>query len=134
MLRRLSLIAGSAAVVALSALPASAAPMHATTHKIAFPGLHGVKAWGTWAKVSKGLKVHVCAEDTAKGVFASGAVVVASNSTGRLTLNLGAVAFGYHQTICRDMTLRVSAHAKVYTFTANNKGQITHRSKTKKLF
>ena len=134
MLRRLSLIAGSAAVVALSALPASAAPIHATTHKIAFPGLHGVKAWGTWAKVSKGLKVHVCAEDTAKGVFASGAVLVASNSTGRLTLNLGAVAFGYHQTICRDMTLRVSAHAKVYTFTANNKGQITHRSKTKKLF
>jgi hypothetical protein len=134
MLRRLSLIAGSAAMVALSALPASAAPMHATTHKIAFPGLHGVKAWGTWAKVSKGLKVHVCAEDTAKGVFASGAVLVASNSTGRLTLNLGAVAFGYHQTICRDMTLRVSAHAKVYTFTANNKGQITHRSKTKKLF
>ena len=134
MLRRLSLIAGSAAIVALSALPASAAPMHATAHKIAFPGLHGVKAWGTWAKVSKGLKVHVCAEDTAKGVFASGAVLVASNSTGRLTLNLGAVAFGYHQTICRDMTLRVSAHAKVYTFTANNKGQITHRSKTKNLF
>ena len=134
MLRRLSLIAGSAAIVALSALPASAAPMHATAHKIAFPGLHGVKAWGTWAKVSKGLKVHVCAEDTARGVFASGAVLVASNSTGRLTLNLGAVAFGYHQTICRDMTLRVSAHAKVYTFTANNKGQITHRSKTKKLF
>jgi hypothetical protein len=134
MLRRISLIAGSAAMVALSALPASAAPMHATTHKIAFPGLHGVKSWGTWARVSKGLKVHVCAEDTAKGVYASGAVLVASNSTGKFTMNLGAVAFGYHQTICRDMTLRVSAHAKVYTFTANNKGQITHRSKTKKLF
>ena len=82
MLRRLSLIAGSAAMVALSALPASAAPMHATTHKIAFPGLHGVKAWGTWAKVSRGLKVHICAEDTARGVFASGAVLVATNSTG----------------------------------------------------
>ena len=134
MLRRLSLIAGSAAMVALSALPASAAPTHVTTHQLHFPGLHGVKAWGTWAKVSKGLKVHVCAEDTARGVFASGAVLVASNSTGRLTLNLGAVAFGYHQMICRDMTLRLSAHAKVYTFTANNKGQITHRSKTKKLF
>jgi hypothetical protein len=134
MLRRISLIAGSAAMVALSALPASAAPMHATTHKIAFPGLHGVKAWGTYAKVKKGLKVHVCATDTARGVFASGAVLVATNSTGKLSLNLGAVAFGYHQSICRDMTLRVSAHAKVYTFTANNKGQITHRSKTKKLF
>jgi hypothetical protein len=134
MLRRLSLIAGSAAMVALSALPASAAPMHSTTHKISFPGLHGVKAWGTYAKVSKGLKVHVCAEDTVRGVFASGAVVVASNSTRKFSTNVGAVAFGYHQTICRDMTLRFSAHAKIYTFTANNKGQINHRSKTKNLF
>ena len=134
MLRRLSLIAGSAAMVALSALPASAAPMHVTTHQLHFPGLHGVKAWGTWAKVSRGLKVHVCAEDTARGVFASGAVLVASNSTRKFSTNLGAVAFGYHQSICRDMTLRLSAHAKVYTFTANNKGQINHRSKTKNLF
>src|SRR5205085_9776653 len=115
-------------------LPAAAASTHVTTHKIAFPGLHRVKAWGTWAKVSKGLKVHVCAEDTAKGVFASGAVLVASNSTRKFSTNLGAVAFGYHQSICRDMTLRLSAHAKVYTFTANNKRQINHRSKTKNLF
>ena len=134
MLRRLSLIAGSAAMIALSALPASAAPMHVTTHQLHFPGLHGVKAWGTWAKVSKGLKVHVCAEDTARGVFASGAVLVASNSTRKFSTNLGAVAFGYHHSICRNMTLRYSAHAKVYTFTANNKGMINHRSKTKNLF
>ena len=134
MLRRLSLIAGSAAMVALSALPASAAPMHATTHQLHFPGLHGVKAWGTWAKVSKGLKVHVCAEDTAKGVFASGAVVVASNSTRKFSTNLGAVAFGYHQIDLPGHDPALSAHAKVYTFTANNKGQINHRSKTKNLF
>ena len=134
MLRRLSLIAGSAAMVALSALPASAAPMHVTTHKLHFPGLHGVKAWGNYAKVSKGLKVHVCAKDTARGVFASGAVLVASNSTRKFSTNLGAVAFGYHHSICRNMTLRFSAHAKIYTFTANNKGQINHRSKTKTLF
>ena len=134
MWRRISLIAGSAARVALSALPASAAPMHATTHKIAFPGLHGVKAWGTYAKVKKGQKVHVCAEDTAKGVFASGAVVVVKNSSRKLQANLGAVAFGYHQSICRDMTLRYSAHVQVYTFAANNKGQINHRSKTRNVF
>jgi hypothetical protein len=121
-------------MLALSALPASAAPMHSSTHKLSFPGLHGVKAWGTYAKVKKGLKVHVCAEDNAKGVFASGAVVVAKNSTRKFQTNLGAVAFGYHQSICRDMTLRYSAHVQVYTFTANNKGQINHRSKTKNLF
>jgi hypothetical protein len=43
------------------------------------------------------------------------------------------VAFGYHQSICRDMTLRYSAHVQVYTFTAN-KGRINHRSKTKNVF
>jgi len=134
MLRRLFLIAGSAAMLALSALPASAAPMHSSTHKLSFPGLHGVKAWGTYKKVSKGLKVHVCAEDTARGVFASGAVVVVYNSTRKFHTNLGAVAFGYHQSICRDMTLRYSAHMQVYTFTANNKGQINHRSRTRNVF
>ena len=132
-MRRISLVAASAAMLALSALPASAA-MASTTHKLSFPGLHGVKAWGTWAKVSKGLKVHVCAEDTAKGVFASGAVVVASNSTKKFSTNVGAVAFGYHQSICRNMTLRYSAHLKIYTFTANNKGMINHQTKMKKVF
>ena len=73
-------------------------------------------------------------EDTAKGVFASGAVVVVKNSTKKLQVNLGAVAFGYHQSICRDMTLRYSAHLKIYTFTANNKGMINHQTKMKKVF
>ena len=121
-------------MLALSALPASAAPMHSSTHKLAFPGLHGVKAWGTYKKVSKGLKVHVCAEDTARGVFASGAVVVVYNSTRKFHTNLGAVAFGYHESICRDMTLRYTAHMQVYTFTGTNKGLINHRSKTKNVF
>src|SRR5690348_12366435 len=62
MMRRISLAAASAAMLALSALPASAA-MASTTHKISFPGLSGVKAWGNYTKVAKGLKVNVCAED-----------------------------------------------------------------------
>jgi len=32
------------------------------------------------------------------------------------------------------MTLRYSAHLQVYTFTANNKGMINHRSKTRHVF
>jgi hypothetical protein len=43
------------------------------------------------------------------------------------------VAFGYHQSICRDMALRCRAHVQVYTFTAN-KGMINHRSKAKNVF
>jgi hypothetical protein len=137
MMRRISLVAASAAMLALSALPASAATMGsatATTHKLNFPGLSGVRAWGTYAKVSKGLKVNVCAETTKKGIFAVGAVTEVYNSTGKLHTNLGAVSIGYHQTVCRSMTLHYSAHLKIYTFTANNKGMINHQTKMKKVF
>ena len=133
-MRRISLVAASAAMLALSALPASAATMGSATHKLSFPALSGVKAWGNYTKVSKGLKVNVCAETVKKGIFAVGAVTEAYNSTGKLHTNLGAVSIGYHQTVCRSMTLRYSAHLKVYTFTANNKGMINHKTKMKKVF
>jgi hypothetical protein len=133
MMRRISLAAASVAMLAVSALPASAA-MASTTHKFAFPGSTGVKAWGTWTKVAKGIKVNVCAQDTKSGVFASGAVVEAFNSTKKLHTNIGAVAFGHPNSICRSMTLRYSAHMQIYTFTANNKGMITHTSKKKNVF
>jgi hypothetical protein len=132
-MRRISLAAASAAMLALSALPASAA-MASTTHKLSFPRLAGVKAWGNYTKVAKGLKVNVCAEDMKRGVFAVGAVTEAYNSTSKLHTNLGAVSIGYHQTVCRSMTLRYSAHLKIYTFTANNKGMINHKTKMKKVF
>ena len=134
MLRRLSLIAASAAMLAISALPASAATAQSSTHKIAFPGLRGVKAWGTYVKTSKGVKLNVCAEDTVPGVFAAGAVAVASNASGKLHVNFGAVAMGYHQTVCRSMTVHYTAHLKVYTFTGTNTGRIGSHSKTKKLY
>ena len=133
MMRRISLAAASAAMIALSALPASAA-MASSTHKLSFPGLSGVKAWGNYTKTGKGVKVNVCAEDMKKSIFAVGAVVTATNASGSMHGNLGAVSIGYHQTVCRSMTLRFTGHLKIYTFTANNKGMINHTSKTKKVY
>jgi len=132
-MRRISLAAASAAMVALSALPASTA-MASTPHKLSFPAVSGLKAWGTYTKVAKGIKVNVCAEDMSRSIYAVGAVTVASNSTYKMHTNLGAVAFGYHQTICRSMTLRFTSHLQVYSFTANNKGMITHQTKLKKIY
>jgi hypothetical protein len=135
MMRRISLAVASAAMLALSALPASAATMGSTTHKLSFPAETGLKAWGTYTRVAKGIKVNVCAEDMSMSIYAVGAVTVASNSTYTKHTNLGAVAFGYHQTICRSMTLRLfTSHLQVYSFTANNKGMITHKTKLKKVF
>jgi hypothetical protein len=133
MMRRISLAVASAAMLAVSALPASAA-MASTPHKLSFPAVTGLKAWGTYTKVAKGIKVKVCAEDMSRSIYAVGAVTVASNSTYKMHTNLGAVAFGYHQTICRSMTLRLTSHLQVYSFTANNKGMITHQTKMKKIF
>lgn len=134
MLRRISLIAASAAMVALSALPASAANMQSSTHRLAFPGLHGVRAWGTYVKTGRGVRVHVCVGDMSRRVYAAGDVVEVSNAARTRHANLGAVAFGYHQRICRQMTLRYSAHMQIYTFTANNRGMINHRSRIKNVY
>jgi hypothetical protein len=133
MMRRISLAVASAAMLAVSALPASAA-MASTPHKLSFPAETGLKAWGTYTKVAKGIKLNVCAQDTSKSIYAVGAVALASNSTYKMHTNLGAVAFGDHETICRTMTLRFTSHLQVYSISMNNKGMITHKSKLKKIY
>ncbi len=134
MLRRISIIAAAAAVLALSALPVSAATLHSSTHKISFPGLHGVSAWGNYTKNGSKVKINVCVDVTARSVFAAGAVTLASNKTNSQHSELGAVDIGYHQTVCRSETLPYTGHLRVYTFTANNAGEISGRSKTKTIY
>ena len=108
--------------------------MASTPHKLSFPAISGLKAWGTYTKVAKGVKLNVCAQDTSRSTYAVGAVALASNSNYKMHTNLGAVAFGDHETICRSMTLRFTSHLQVYSFTANNKGMITHQTKMKKIY
>ncbi len=137
MLRRILLIAASTAMLALSALPASAASLHmqsTSTHKLSFPSLHGVTAWGSYAKTSKGVRIWVCVDDTARGVYAAGAVALVSNASGSLHTNFGAVEVGYHQAVCRNMTLHYTAHLKIYTFTGTNTGRMGTKSKIKTIY
>ena len=134
MLRRISLIAASAAMLALSALPASAATMQSSTHKLSFPALHGVTAWGNYVKTPKFIRVNVCAVDNARANFAVGAVAVGSNANNTRKANLGAVAIGYHQKVCRSGLIRYTAHLHIYTFIAGNKGKIVKRSVYKKVY
>jgi len=132
MLRRLSVIAASVAMLALSALPASATT-YSATHKLSFPSHSGISAWGTYKKTSKGIYVNVCAKDTGSA-FAVGAVVVGTNSSGSLQRNLGAVAFGHGTTQCRFGTIRYSSHLKTYVIFYNSHGTITYKSRYKKIF
>ena len=132
MLRRLSVIAAAAAMLALSALPA-AASTHSSTHNLSFPSHSGISAWGNYKKTSKGIYVNVCAKDTGSA-FAVGAVVVATNSSGSRSSNLGAVAMGHGTTQCRFGTIRYSSHLKTYIIAFNSRGYVSYKSRYKKIF
>jgi hypothetical protein len=133
MLRRLSVIAASAAMLAASALPAFASTQSSSTHKLAFPSHSGVSAWGTYKKTSKGIYVNVCAKDTGHA-FAVGAVVVATNSSGTRARNLGAVAMGHNTTQCRFGTIPYSSHLETYLIGYTSHGTVAFKTGYKKIF
>jgi hypothetical protein len=133
MLRRLSVIAASAAMLALSALPASAAA-HSSAPKLSFPSHGGISAWGTYQKTSKGIYVDLCVKDTGSA-FAVGAIAVATNSSGSHSANTGAVAMGHNSTQCRYGTIPYySSHLKTYVIAYNSNGTIGYKSGYKKIF
>jgi hypothetical protein len=139
MLRRISLIAASVAMIAVSAVSASAATVQSSatpvTHKLVFAHtVHGIRAWGTYQRFPKFVRLHVCATDTARANFAVGAVAVGSDAKYKHSGNLGAVAIGYKQTVCRTGLVRYTAHLRTYTFIAGNKGKIVKRSGWKKIY
>jgi len=136
MLRRLSVIAASAAMLAASALPAFATTSTSTstsTHKLAFPSHSGISAWGNYKKTSKGIYVNVYAKDTGNA-FAVAAVVVGTNSNGSRSANLGSVAMGHGVTQYRFGTIRYSSHLETYLIGYTSHGTIAFKTKLKKLF
>jgi hypothetical protein len=136
MLRRLSTIAAGAAMLALSALPASAATSvaHTASHKLYFPGLSGVSAWGSYSKIGSRVKISVCAEDTTRGEFAAAAVVLDYNSNYSKHMKGGAVDIGYHATACVSMYMPYTSHLRIYTFVGGSNGKVLRQSKTKVIY
>jgi hypothetical protein len=134
MLRRISTIIAAAAMLILSALPVSAATLSSSTHKLSFPGLHGVAAWGSYTKTGTKIRVSVCAGVTAHGIFADGAVVMDSNANYSKQTKFGAVAIGYHQASCVSQNLRYTSHLRIYTFVGGSNGKIAVESKTKTVY
>jgi hypothetical protein len=132
-LRRISVIAAAAAMLALSALPAYASA-HTSTHKLSFPAAKGISDWGTYVKTSKYIRVSVCVKDTSKTDFAVGAVVVGTNAKGSRQGNLGAVAIGRGQTVCRSGRISYTSHLKTYVFVANRHGYLSYRSRYRKIY
>ena len=88
---------------------------------------------GNYKKTSKGIYINVCAKDT-KSQFAVGAVVVATNSSGSRSGNLGAVAMGHGTTQCRFGTIPYSSHLKTYVIGYTSHGTVAFKTGLKKIF
>ena len=60
--------------------------------------------------------------------------MVATNSSGSHSSNLGAVAMGHGSTQCRFGTIPYSAHVKTYVIGYTSHGTVAFKTSTKKIF
>ena len=134
MLRRISTILAAAAMLILSALPVSAATLSSSTHKLSFPGLHGVDAWGSYTKTGTKVKISVCAGVAIHGIYAAGAVALDSNANYSKTAKFGAVDIGYREAACVTENLRYTNPLRIYTFIGGSNGRIAAQTKTKTVY
>jgi hypothetical protein len=143
MLRRISAIFASIAIVGFFALPASASTTdtwaaHAATHNFTVPTIkhhNVVTAWGNYQKINAArVKVTICAKQTGSA-FAVGAIAVVSNSRGK-TKNIAAVIIDGKRGsgACGHMTfVFYTAHLTVHTFIGKG-GRIIATGPAKKIY
>ena len=132
MLRRISVVASCAAMLTLSALPASAASNR--IHVFSIPGVYGVRAWGTYYETGIRVRVSVCVEDTAPSVYGAAAVGLAFDSSYRHHDNVGAVTIGYDHTQCHVMNTRYTSHLVVEALSGYKNGKVRQRGKPKRIY
>ena len=132
MLRRISVAASCGAMVALSALPASAAT--SSIHVFSIPGVYGVRAWGTYDETGIRVRITVCVEDTAPSVYGAAAVGLAFDSSYRHHDNVGAVTIGYDHTRCRVMSTRYTSHLVVEALSGYKNGKVRQRGKLRQIY
>ena len=132
MLRRIFVVATCVAMVALCALPASAAT--SSIHVFSIPGVYGVRAWGTYYKTGIRVRISVCVEDTAPSVYGAAAVGLAFDSSYRHHDNVGAVTIGYDHSQCRVMSTRYTSHLVVEALSGYKNGKVRQRGKLKQIY
>jgi hypothetical protein len=143
MLRRISTLVASAAVMIGLAIPATAslasptAP-HVATHNFTVPGIKNhnvVTAWGWYKKLSPArVEVHLCARQTGRA-FAVGALALAYKTNGA-NKNLGAVVIQQKiGTVSCGTKFFVfyTAHLKVHVFIGSG-GRIIATGPVKKIY
>ena len=132
MLRRIPVIAACAATLVFSALPASADTSH--VHDFGIPGVHGIRAWGTYSEAGTQVRVTICVEDTARGVYGAAAVGLAFDSGYQRHDSVSAVTIGYNHAQCRAMVTRYTGHLVVEALSGYKNGQVRQRGQLKRVY
>ena len=132
MLRRIAVIAASAATLACGALPASAAADR--IHAFSIPGVSGVRAWGSYQDTGAGVRITVCVEDAAPGIYGAAAVGLAFDSSYRRHDDVSAATIGYGHTRCRMMVKRYTGHLVVEALSGYKNGQVRQQGKPRRIY
>ena len=132
MLRRIFIVASCAAMLALNALPASAATSR--IHVFGIPGVYGVRAWGTYYQTGIRVRISVCVEDTAPSVYGAVAVGLAFDSSYRHHDNVDAVTIGHDHMQCHATTTRYTSHLVVEALSGYQNGKVRQRGKPKQIY
>lgn len=132
MLRRIAVIAASAATLAGGALPAAATT--SAIHAFAIPGVDGVRAWGSYQGTGAKLRVTVCVKDAARGVYGAAAAGLAFDSSYQRHDDVSATAIGYGHTQCRVMTTGYTGHLVVEALSGYRDGKVRHHSTPKRIY
>jgi hypothetical protein len=132
MLRRISVVATCVVMLALSALPASAATSR--IHAFSIPGVYGVRAWGTYYDAGLRVRVSVCVEDTAQSVYGAGAVGLAFTSGYGRHNAVSAATIGYGHSKCHSMLTPYTSHLVVEAFSGYKNGKVRQNGQLKPIY
>jgi hypothetical protein len=132
MLRRISVAAACVAMLAFSALPASA--VASSSHAFSIPGVYGVRAWGSYSSTGAKIQVTVCVQDTARSIYGAAAVGLAFDSGYRHHDNVSVVTIGYAHTQCRAMTTRYTSHLVVEALSGYKNGKVRQHGMPKRIY
>jgi hypothetical protein len=132
MLRRISVVAVCLAMLAIGALPASAATSR--IHGFSIPGVYGVRAYGTYYETGIRVRVSVCVEDTAPSVYGAATVGLAFDSSYRHHDNVAVATIGYDHTRCHVVSTRYTSHPVVEALSGYKNGNVRQRGKLKQIY
>jgi hypothetical protein len=132
MLRSISVAAACVTMLGLGALPASAATSPLRTFSI--PGVYGVRAWGIYYDIGQKVRVTVCVQDTAQGVYGAGAVGLAFTPNYRRHSTVNAVTVGYGHSQCHSMLSPYTGNLVVEAFSGYKNGHVREHGRLKRIY